>query len=43
MTITVDSDRLWAMVRELNEKSHLYSDTADKLTKLIQQLEGECL
>ena len=43
MTITVDSDKLWAMVRELNEKSYLYSEMADKLTKLIQKLEGETL
>lgn len=43
MIIKVDSDRLWAMVRELNEKSHLYSDMADELTKLIQKLEGETL
>ena len=31
---------IWTKVRELNEKSHLYSEMADELTELAQQLEN---
>ena len=34
-----DTEIIWARVRELNGKSHMYSEMADELTKLAQQLE----
>lgn len=39
MKVEIDTNRIWAKVRELNEKSHLYSEMADELTKLAQELE----
>lgn len=39
MKTEIDTSRIWARVRELNEKSHLYSEMADELTKLAQELE----
>lgn len=35
----IDTEKIWARVRELNERSHLYSSVADELTKLVQDLE----
>ena len=35
----IETEKIWAMVRELNERSHLYSNMADELTKLVQDLE----
>ena len=35
-----DAERIWLKVRELNEKSHIYSEVADELTKLAQEIEG---
>lgn len=39
MKVEIDTNRIWAKVRELNDKSHLYSEMADELTKLAQELE----
>lgn len=36
----IETEMLWEKVRELNEKSHLYSEMADELTKLAQNIEG---
>lgn len=35
----IETEKIWDTIRELNEKSHLYSEMADKLTKLVQDLE----
>ena len=35
----MDVNILWEKVRELNDKSHLYSEMADWLTQLAQQIE----
>ena len=40
MKVEIDTSRIWAKVREYNEKSHLYSEMADELTKLAQELEA---
>ena len=40
MKVEIDTERVWAKVRELNEKSHLYSEMADEHTKLAQELEA---
>lgn len=40
MKTVIETDNLWGKVRELNEKSHIYSEMADELTKLIKQLEN---
>lgn len=40
MKTVIETDKLWEKVRELNEKSHIYSEMADELTKLIKQLEN---
>jgi len=39
MKIMADTEIIWARVRELNDKSHLYSELADELTKIAQELE----
>ena len=40
MVITsMNTDVLWEQVKILNEKSHIYSECADILTKLINELE----
>lgn len=35
----IDTEIIWEKVRELNLKSHIYSEVADELTKLAQQIE----
>lgn len=40
MKVEMDTSRIWVKVREYNEKSHLYSEMADELTKLAQELEA---
>lgn len=35
-----NTEKIWLKVRELNEKSHIYSEVADELTKLAQEIEG---
>lgn len=39
MKVEIDTEKIWAKVRELNEKSHLYSEMADELLKLVQEIE----
>ena len=39
MKIMADTEIIWNRVKELNEKSHMYSKMADELTELAQQLE----
>ena len=40
MKVEIDTEKIWAKVREYNDKSHLYSEMADELTKLAQELEA---
>ena len=40
MLKSIGTEKIWAKVREYNEKSHLYSEMADELTKLAQELEA---
>ena len=37
----MNTEKIWEKVREYNFKSHLYSDLADELTKLAQQIEDK--
>lgn len=39
MKVMIDTESLWGMVRILNDRSHIYSDLADELSRTIQQLE----
>ena len=39
MKVMIDTESLWGMVRTLNDRSHLYSDLADELSRAVQQLE----
>ena len=39
MKVTIDTESLWGIVRTLNDKSHIYSDLANELSRAIQQLE----
>ena len=41
MTTAETKDKLWEKVREYNQLSHIYSDMADELTHLAQELEDE--
>ena len=36
----IETEEIWAKIRELNERSHLYSEMADELTKMVQKLEA---
>lgn len=39
MKVMIDTESLWGIVRTLNDRSHLYSDLADEISRAIQQLE----
>lgn len=39
MKVMIDTESLWGIVRTLNDRSQLYSDLADELSRAIQQLE----
>ena len=37
----IDTEEIWKRVRELNEKSHFYSEMADELIRLAQKFEED--
>lgn len=39
MKVMIDTENLWGIVRTLNDRSQLYSDLADELSRAVQQLE----
>ena len=39
MKVMIDTESLWGMVRMLNDRSNLYSDLADEISRAIRQLE----
>jgi hypothetical protein len=39
MKVIIDTESLWGIVRTLNDRSQLYSDLADEISRAIQQLE----
>ena len=39
MKVMIDTKSLWGIVRTLNDRSNLYSDLADEISRAIQQLE----
>lgn len=39
MKVMIDTESLWGIVRTLNDRSQLYSDLADELSRAVQQLE----
>lgn len=41
MKITIDTEIIWGMVRYYNNLSHEYSEIADKLTKIVQEVEDQ--
>lgn len=41
MKVTTETRLIWEKVRYYNELSHVYSEIADKLTKLAQDMENE--
>ena len=41
MKVTIETQTMWERVRYYNELSHVYSEVADKLAKLTQELEGD--
>lgn len=41
MKVMIDTERLWGMVRMLNDRSQLYSALVDELSEVVRQLEIE--
>lgn len=41
MKVEIDTERLWGMVRMLNDRSQLYSALVDELSGVVRQLEME--
>lgn len=39
MKVMIDTESLWGIVRTLNDRSQLYSDLADELSRAVRQLE----